>query len=1301
METLGIVVLVVVLVVLLSRGSSADGRIARLEREREELRDGLKQAYGRIAHLEQGMNEAWRWLQGLRAEQVQLLARPPQAPVPPAGPVVEPALAPPLASPEPQPHTQRQPEAAPPEPPSPAEPAPAEATPGPPPVAEPAPVPAEPTAVPVAAEPPRLDTEPAPEGAAPVIAPAPPVPIRPDAPPPAASPLGPAPPSARPDWERWVGVRGAAALGACVLVVAGLYFFKYSLEQGLISPTLRVILGTLVGLGALAASELKLRRDYTVLANWLAGAGIAILYTAFWAAHGVYGLLGSAPSFALMILVTVACGLLAHRHDALVIALLGLLGGFVTPFALSSGEDHPFGLFGYLLLLDGALLYLAARKRWPWLGALSLLGTALYQMAWIGARMGPERPGLGMAIVVVFGGVYAWALPAPGKDEQEAWKLTRAATVSLPFAFGLYFGLRSDLGEHLYPLGLMLAIVSAGAAWMARLRRSGWIGLGPSVGTVSVVGAWLVVHDRAAIAGEIAGVAALLGAVYHGFFELERLRPRPDGDGGAAAGRAAGVASLGTLSLLIASAAAPSSHDPWPWLAGELALGALALRQSFMGRRSALRLGVGLLVSLGFPLIHLFHADDPLFPASRVFLTGVLVVTGLGLLSAALLRGGVGASRDDTDAPELPGGGADELAALLPFAFGLYFASCAEIGPHLLPLALLLLATAAGAAWASRGRPASAWIALASAVCGVVVLGTWLLRHEPVGLAWEIAGLVALLPITFHAFTELPADASEPAGMGWIARAAAVAALGAIFLLFGAAVGPRALDPWPWIGAALLVGALVFRQAGAPGREPLHVVVAVELGVGLESVHAAHAGEPLFPSGAVFLAVLLAAALAVQGAAQAYRPGAARRWASHGAAALALLLLVDALQSPVAPAPSAFVLLGTLALLALALISATRLAHGGWAFAAVLAGAFVHTGYTLLHVTSRTADPAVVMVLAGQALTLLLFAAWPLVASRRFQGDAWAWRAAALAGPLWSAALYHAWTTLFGSGAIGLLPLGLGLVAGGAGLRARSVLPAQGEVRTSALVWLFAVALCAVSVAIPLQLDDEWITVGWALEGLALAALWRRMDHAGLKYTALAHLAAVSVRLVANPWVLEYHARSSVPVVNWLMYTYWIPTACLLGAWYLLRPLEVPRKRPWESGFYDTDQPVFAIACAASAIVVFFAWINLTIFDAFGQGSALQLDFARLPARDLTFSLAWAIYALVLLGTGMARGSAGLRWTSLALIIVTVGKVFLYDLSHLHDLYRVMSLVGLAFSLILISLAYQRFVFGRRDKDAP
>jgi uncharacterized membrane protein len=242
--------------------------------------------------------------------------------------------------------------------------------------------------------------------------------------------------------------------------------------------------------------------------------------------------------------------------------------------------------------------------------------------------------------------------------------------------------------------------------------------------------------------------------------------------------------------------------------------------------------------------------------------------------------------------------------------------------------------------------------------------------------------------------------------------------------------------------------------------------------------------------------------------------------------------------------------------------------------------------------------------------------------------------------------------------------------------------------------------LAAASLAIPLQLENEWVTVGWAIEGAALLALWRRLDHAGLKYTAVVHLAVAVVRLTLNPSVLGYHPRSGVPVLNWLAYTYWLPALALLGAWQLLHDLELPRGRPYEAGLYEgKGYPVLAMTMAASAVVVFFVWINLTIFDAFGTGQMIEVNLERLPARDLTLSLAWAIYALVLLGAGMARRSAALRWASLALIIVTIGKVFLYDLSHLHDLYRVMSLVGLALSLIVISLAYQRFVFGKRRES--
>ena len=60
---------------------------------------------------------------------------------------------------------------------------------------------------------------------------------------------------------------------------------------------------------------------------------------------------------------------------------------------------------------------------------------------------------------------------------------------------------------------------------------------------------------------------------------------------------------------------------------------------------------------------------------------------------------------------------------------------------------------------------------------------------------------------------------------------------------------------------------------------------------------------------------------------------------------------------------------------------------------------------------------------------------------------------------------------------------------------------------------------------------------------------------------------------------------------------------------------------------------------------------------------------------------------------GTWRRTSSLRWTSLGLFFLTIGKVFLYDLGQPEGLYRVGSLAGLALSLIAVSPLYQRFVF--------
>jgi uncharacterized membrane protein len=214
---------------------------------------------------------------------------------------------------------------------------------------------------------------------------------------------------------------------------------------------------------------------------------------------------------------------------------------------------------------------------------------------------------------------------------------------------------------------------------------------------------------------------------------------------------------------------------------------------------------------------------------------------------------------------------------------------------------------------------------------------------------------------------------------------------------------------------------------------------------------------------------------------------------------------------------------------------------------------------------------------------------------------------------------------------------------------------------------------------------------------VAVLVLWQRLDHAGLKWLGIVLGLAVTVRLVANPSLFAYHHRGALPILNWILYTYWVPTAALLGSSALLRRIEVQRARSWESPIYRADHAAGAIALAMCAIAVVAFWINLAIEDWFATGDSLILRFERQPAQDLSRSIAYALYAVVLLAIGMARKSRALRWVSLVFLLGTICKVFLYDLGNLRDLYRVMSLLALAASLIAVSLAYQRFVF-RKDQ---
>lgn len=229
--------------------------------------------------------------------------------------------------------------------------------------------------------------------------------------------------------------------------------------------------------------------------------------------------------------------------------------------------------------------------------------------------------------------------------------------------------------------------------------------------------------------------------------------------------------------------------------------------------------------------------------------------------------------------------------------------------------------------------------------------------------------------------------------------------------------------------------------------------------------------------------------------------------------------------------------------------------------------------------------------------------------------------------------------------------------------------------RTIAGVCLGLLLPLAASSAIFLELQGAPRICALALLGVGLTALEHKLKHDTIGGSGLMLLLVTGLHLI-DPHVIALHPRGAVPIFNWLLPTFLIPVAACAGAWAL-------RPRGSVSG-------VFA---ATLSLVVLFLWCNVCVLDVYGSGTHLSLLEPASDSRGLAMSLVWGVFGVGLLIGGVVRDRGALRWASLALVLGTAGKVFLYDLSSLKDLYRVGALLGLAASLLAISILYQRFVF--------
>lgn len=220
--------------------------------------------------------------------------------------------------------------------------------------------------------------------------------LQPQAPPvaaftPAPVAVPPAPPPApsqpsfmerNPDLEKFIGENLVSKIGIAILVLAIGFFVKYAIDNNWIGPVGRVGIGVLCG-GILVAVAHRLRNSYKGFSSVLVGGGLAVFYFTITLAYQQFNLFSQTVAFIIMVVITAFAVVLSQLYDRQELAVIALVGGFATPFMVSSGSGNYKVLFSYLLILNGGLLAIAYNKAWRILNALAFIFTVVLFGGWL------------------------------------------------------------------------------------------------------------------------------------------------------------------------------------------------------------------------------------------------------------------------------------------------------------------------------------------------------------------------------------------------------------------------------------------------------------------------------------------------------------------------------------------------------------------------------------------------------------------------------------------------------------------------------------------------------------------------------------------------------------------------------------------------------------------------------------------------------------------------------------------------------------------------------------------------------
>jgi uncharacterized membrane protein len=493
----------------------------------------------------------------------------------------------------------------------------------------------------------------------------------------------PAPPAAPESLESKIGARWTVIVGGLALALGAIFLVRYSIEQGLIGPGMRIILGFALSALLFGAGEKLRRRDRAlnlpVIAKAdvpaiLTGAGSIALFATIYAAHALYGFIGPAEAFVLLTAAGLVTLFLSVIHGP-GLAALGALGSYVAPLLVASAAPAPFPVVLHTLAVTACVLGMARIRAWQWLAASGIVGSLLWGLLLrdiVAPTTMPAELLLVAGLVALYVGAFLFgAQPTNLRDRKpEPFSLIALAGVS---ALSLFYA----SGDPAYPL-LVAGIVLTGA-------------LG------AVASRWTVAAPAALIAGVVAVATVMLirmpspidlGTMRIGELEWAILGDQGLGRFAMNAGAIAIVLGIGaSFSAVRAAAAAPRSAGYFA------ATGAFA----------------PLIILVVVYLRHVPFETRPAIGMAALIMAAIFAAMTEKLIS----------KRPDDNmapAPALYAAGA---------VLALSFACSVGLVPRFIPLSLSL--GAAGIVWVSLYRPVKllSWLAVgvAGLSCAAIILG--------------------------------------------------------------------------------------------------------------------------------------------------------------------------------------------------------------------------------------------------------------------------------------------------------------------------------------------------------------------------------------------------------------------------------------------------------------------------------------------------------------------------------------------------------------------------------------------------